>query len=244
MLGMFVVGLLGFVAYLVVAQRKARRGGAGREHYGEKKRGGVGITFQDINYTLPPSSSSSSSAFLRRRRSRATPGKQVLEGLSGYFPAGEFSAILGPSGAGKSTILDILAGKRKSGKIRGSIGLLVDSERDESDVSFGYVDQDTVLPAMSTVRECLMFAAELRMGSDAVSRGAKEQRVEEIIDSLGLRKIAASRIGDGERRGISGGERRRLAIGLELLGDPDILFVDEPTSGASSFSLRSLQAYS
>lgn len=73
-----------------------------------------------------------------------------------------------------------------------------------------------------------MFAAKLKL-PESVSESEKAERVWEVLGQLGLRDIAESRVGSGERRGISGGERRRLSIGLELLARPSILILDEPT---------------
>lgn len=73
-----------------------------------------------------------------------------------------------------------------------------------------------------------MFAARLKL-SEAISDDEKAERVWQVLGQLGLQDIANSRIGSGERRGISGGERRRLSIGLELIALPSILILDEPT---------------
>jgi ABC-type multidrug transport system ATPase subunit len=76
-----------------------------------------------------------------------------------------------------------------------------------------------------------MFAAELKL-PESISQADKAARVADVLDQLGLTSVAETRIGSGERRGISGGERRRLSIGLELMAQPSVLILDEPTSGA------------
>ena len=73
-----------------------------------------------------------------------------------------------------------------------------------------------------------MFAAKLKL-PESIGENEKAERVWEVLGQLGLRDIAESRVGSGERRGISGGERRRLSIGLELIARPSILILDEPT---------------
>ncbi|KAG0148836.1 hypothetical protein CROQUDRAFT_379944 [Cronartium quercuum f. sp. fusiforme G11] len=165
--------------------------------------------------------------------------KQILRGLSGSVEPGAMMAILGPSGAGKSTFLDILAGQRKAGQVTGthSISLLdgTNASADGHAITIGFVDQADIVPATSTVREALMFAASLKLPED-VSDETKELRVAEVIDLLGLSHVTHSRIGNDEVRGLSGGERRRLSIGLELIAKPSILFLDEPTSGLDSVS--------
>lgn len=80
-----------------------------------------------------------------------------------------------------------------------------------------------------------MFAAKLKL-PESISETEKAERVWEVLGQLGLQDIAESRVGSGERRGISGGERRRLSIGLELIARPSILILDEPTSGLDSVS--------
>ncbi|CAI5989200.1 unnamed protein product [Closterium sp. NIES-64] len=97
-----------------------------------------------------------------------------------------------------------------------------------------YVMQDDLLFPALTVRETLLFAAELRLGNGTVGRRDKEEKVEGLMRLLGLTRVADSRIGDENRRGVSGGERKRVAIGVEMVGDPSLLFLDEPTSGLDS----------
>ncbi|CAI7929764.1 unnamed protein product [Closterium sp. NIES-54] len=97
-----------------------------------------------------------------------------------------------------------------------------------------YVMQDDLLFPALTVRETLLFAAELRLGNGRVGRRVKEEKVEGLMRLLGLSRVADSRIGDENRRGVSGGERKRVAIGVEMVGDPSLLFLDEPTSGLDS----------
>jgi len=99
----------------------------------------------------------------------------------------------------------------------------------------GYVDQTDVLPGTSTVREALRFAARLKLPEHVPSE-ERERRVAQVIHLLGLDNVADGRIGDDEQRGLSGGERRRLSIGLELIARPSVLFLDEPTSGLDSVS--------
>lgn len=98
-----------------------------------------------------------------------------------------------------------------------------------------YVMQDDLLFPMLTVEETLMFAAEFRL-PQTLSKSKKKQRVQALIDQLGLRNAANTVIGDEEHRGVSGGERRRVSIGTDIIHDPIILFLDEPTSGLDSTS--------
>ncbi|RKO83107.1 P-loop containing nucleoside triphosphate hydrolase protein, partial [Blyttiomyces helicus] len=98
------------------------------------------------------------------------------------------------------------------------------------------VEQDDALYPNMTVRETLRTAAYLRLPTSRYTRDEKNAQAEAIIKSLRLTKAADTRIGDGLKRGVSGGERKRAAIGQELVGNPDVLFLDEPTSGLDSNS--------
>ena len=88
---------------------------------------------------------------------------------------------------------------------------------------------------MLTVEETLMFSAEFRLPS-SLSKKKKQARAQALIDQLGLRNAATTVIGDEGHRGVSGGERRRVSIGIDIIHDPIILFLDEPTSGLDSTS--------
>ena len=101
----------------------------------------------------------------------------------------------------------------------------------------GYVQQDDVLFATFTVREALTFAARLKLKLPLLTQ---DNRVEEIITSLGLSHVATSTIGDVHKKVLSGGERKRVSIGVELVSDPAIILLDEPTSGLDSFMARSI----
>lgn len=87
-----------------------------------------------------------------------------------------------------------------------------------------------------TVRETLEYAARLRLPS-RMSWFEKQERIEKIIDELGLRKCEHTRIGSGSERGVSGGERKRLSIGVELVTDPRLLFLDEPVNDCLSMRM-------
>ena len=176
-------------------------------------------------------------------------GKRVLDRVSGLAGAVDDAAggsssgpgdsgmfgILGPSGAGKTTLLDILAGRLSRGySVTGTLRLdgAVATGRDVSRVS-GYVPQDDVLPGTSTVFEYLTFHAELRLPR-SMGRQQRRSRVHGVLAELGLGKVGSSLIGDAFRRGLSGGEKRRLSLAVELLSRPRLLFVDEATTGLDS----------
>lgn len=165
-------------------------------------------------------------------------GKQILYDISGSVHPGQLMAIMGASGAGKTTFLDILARKNKRGITNGDF--FINGEK-VSDADYrsviGFVDQeDTMLPTL-TVHETILDSAMLRLPKE-MSRAAKERKVEDVERQLGIYHIKDQIIGseEGNGRGISGGEKRRVGIACELVTSPSILFLDEPTSGLDAFN--------
>ena len=168
----------------------------------------------------------------------AGPGPAPARGADGIGDESSGSglfAILGPSGAGKSTLLDYLSSRTPKGQVaHGRVrvdGRLVD-RREMRHIS-GYVPQDDVLPGTSTVWEHLLFNAVLRL-PDKTDNADLYRCAAGWMRELGLVKVADSLIGDQFTRGLSGGEKRRVSIAAELLTDPGIMFLDEPTTGLDS----------
>lgn len=162
--------------------------------------------------------------------------KTLLNDISGEARDGEILAVLGASGSGKSTLIDALANRIAKGSLKGKVTL--NGEHLDSrllKVISAYVMQDDLLFPMLTVEETLMFAAEFRLPR-TLSKSKKKLRVQALIDQLGLRNAANTVIGDEGHRGVSGGERRRVSIGIDIIHDPILLFLDEPTSGLDSTS--------
>ncbi|KAL9673770.1 hypothetical protein QQ045_030032 [Rhodiola kirilowii] len=159
----------------------------------------------------------------------------VLDGLTGFAEPGSLTALMGPSGSGKSTLLDALAGRLASNAF--SSGSILLNGR-KTKLSFGtaaYVTQDDNLIGTLTVRETIMYSANLRL-PDNMKRSDKLALVESTIMEMGLQDCADTVIGNWHLRGISGGEKRRVSISIEILMRPRLLFLDEPTSGLDSAS--------
>ncbi|MFC9549770.1 ATP-binding cassette domain-containing protein [Rhodococcus sp. NPDC056960] len=135
-------------------------------------------------------------------------------------------AVVGPTGAGKSTLLNALTGFRPatSGTVRYA-GRDLYANYPELRHRIGFVPQDDILHTQLTVRRALNYAARLRFPQD-VSAAARQQRIDEVLDELGLTSQADQRI-----TSLSGGQRKRTSVALELLTKPSLLFLDEPTSG-------------
>ncbi|KAL4483030.1 hypothetical protein ABPG74_019056 [Tetrahymena malaccensis] len=164
--------------------------------------------------------------------------KQILKNLSGTLRPGQFTAILGPSGSGKTTLLNFLSGRlvAKNMEISGSLLLNNQEISDIDDFSnqIAYVMQDDILLSSFTPFQAFKFSADLRLKD--VNEQQKLQRVNSLIKDLCLSKCQDTRIGDSMFRGISGGERKRTSIGVELLTNPAMLFLDEPTTGLDSYT--------
>jgi ABC-type multidrug transport system ATPase subunit len=162
---------------------------------------------------------------------RCIDDSDILRDVSFSVLAGEVVALVGPSGAGKSTLLDVMSGavRPADGHVRLGTEELARVLRRQPATTAEVPQDDIVLPEL-TVEESLRFAARLRApGQSAADR---ELAVNLLLVDLGLDRVRASRIGDPEARGISGGQRKRVNIGQELLTDATrILFLDEPTSG-------------
>ncbi|MEU9099892.1 FHA domain-containing protein [Streptomyces sp. NPDC048361] len=152
--------------------------------------------------------------------------KTLLDQVS--FPVGEkcLLAVVGPSGAGKSTLLNALTGLRPADG-----GTVLYDGRDlyrdyaELRQRIGLVPQDDILHAQLTVRRALGYAAELRFPQDT-EKAERRARVDEVIRELGLEQRV-----DQPIHSLSGGQRKRVSVALELLTKPSLLFLDEPTSG-------------
>ena len=166
------------------------------------------------------------------RLSRA--GRRLLDDVSGRFRHGELSVVLGPSGAGKTTLLQVLAGKLVADS--GAVRLNGQPGAPSRLRSFmGFVPEEDVMLRTLTVEETLSFAARLRLpGATPAAKAARAAEVEQALRLLGLRPVRATRVGDAGQGGVSFGERRRLNIGIELVGRPSVVLVDDATAGLDS----------
>lgn len=179
----------------------------------------VNVGFRNISYTVKKG--------LFKRKTQV-----ILDQINGDFLGGELSVIMGPSGAGKSILLNILAGYTTKG-VEGE--KFVNNQR-RNEVIFQrkscYIMQDDDLQPLLTVSEAMNIAASLKMSSKYTQK-EKKSRIREILDSMGLWNHRKTRTD-----GLSGGEKKRLSIALELLKNPDVMFFDEPTSGLDSVASK------
>jgi ABC-type multidrug transport system ATPase subunit len=178
----------------------------------------VEIAFKDLTLTLKGSK------------------KKLLRSVTGKLSPGKVAAVMGPSGAGKTTFLSAIAGKATGCD---TSGLVLINGRIEPIRGYkkiiGFVPQDDIVHGNLTVEENLWFNARCRLSAE-MSKADKVLVVERVIESLGLQPVRDSLVGTVEQRGISGGQRKRVNVGLEMVMEPSVLILDEPTSGLDSAS--------
>mmetsp|Transcript_6401 Transcript_6401/g.10199 ORF Transcript_6401/g.10199 Transcript_6401/m.10199 type:complete len:685 (-) Transcript_6401:314-2368(-) len=168
--------------------------------------------------------------------------KHILKNIHGSAEPGRLIAIMGPTGSGKTSLLNVLAARTlecSGAHLSGEI-LVNNQKRDEETFRqhSAYVQQDDVLYAHQTVEETLDMAAQLRLRDASPEQRSK--MVQSLIKQLGLVKAKDTEIGNSRVRGVSGGERKRTNLGIELTADPGVLFLDEPTSGLDSFQAEAV----
>ncbi|KAJ0097985.1 hypothetical protein Patl1_28227 [Pistacia atlantica] len=182
---------------------------------------GIYLTWKDLSVTVSSGKNGS---------------RAILQKLTGYAEPGKVLAIMGPSGCGKSTLLDTLAGRlnsntQKTGEI------LINGRKERlalgTSVAKAYVTQDDTLMTTLTVKEAVYYSAQLQL-PDSMPKSEKKERAEMTIREMGLQDAMDTRIGGWSQKGLSGGQKRRVSICIEILTRPKLLFLDEPTSGLDS----------
>ena len=225
----------------------------------------VTISFHHINYVIGNEIVSKKNSFQWQMETfpfwKPIPSKQILSNISGIFPPG-MNAILGinsclifigqlffsigPTGCGKSTLLDILADRKDSRGLSGSVFVSGQTRPSYFKYVIGYVVQNgredfflsslyskfvkDLMSGTLTVRENLLFSANVRL-PNSIKPTERIARVDRVIDDLDLHSCADTLIGTAFVRGVSGGEKKRTSIGMELVLSPNVLFLDEPTTG-------------
>lgn len=185
---------------------------------------GPTLTFTNLRYSVHE----------RRLCFKRGPEKCILKDVSGIMRPG-MNAIMGATGSGKTSLLDVIAGRKDPAGLRDG-QVLVDGKivTSELRLSSAYVVQDDILMGTLSVRENLLFSANLRLDPRHHSPSDKNSKVNGILEDLGLTDCADTKIGTEFLRGVSGGERKRCSIGMELITSPSLLFLDEPTTGLDS----------
>ncbi|AES90628.1 putative xenobiotic-transporting ATPase [Medicago truncatula] len=204
---------------LEIESTREEVGASKKMNGGEEK--GVCLTWKDLWVTVSASTG------------KTNESKSILQGLTGYAKPAQLLAIMGPSGCGKSTLLDALAGRLGS-NTRQSGDILINGNKQA--LAYGtsaYVTQDDTLLTTLTVKEAVYYSAQLQL-PDTMSNEEKKERADFTIREMGLQDAINTRIGGWGVKGISGGQKRRVSISIEILTRPRLLFLDEPTSGLDS----------
>uniref|UniRef100_A0A0D9VF50 ABC transporter domain-containing protein n=1 Tax=Leersia perrieri TaxID=77586 RepID=A0A0D9VF50_9ORYZ len=156
---------------------------------------------------------------------------QLLSDISGAFRPGVLTALVGVSGAGKTTLMDVLAGRKTSGTIEGSITVAGYPKKQETFARIsGYCEQADIHSPNVTVYESIVYSAWLRLSSD-VDSNTRKMFVEEVMALVELDVLSNAMVGLPGVDGLSTEQRKRLTIAVELVANPSIIFMDEPTSG-------------
>jgi ABC transport system ATP-binding/permease protein len=160
--------------------------------------------------------------------------KRLLDGVSFTAYPTEFVGVMGPSGSGKTTLLMAMIGYIRPTYGRTAInGDDLATQYDRYRTTIGYVPQEDIIHEELSVWEALYYSAKLRLPPDT-SNHEIERRIVEVLQALEIEPTRDVRIGSPERKGISGGQRKRVNLALELLTEPSLLCLDEPTSGLAS----------
>lgn len=178
---------------------------------------------------------------LRIRRNKDK--KLILDGISGELHQGKSLAILGPSGSGKTTFLNYISKKFNPSGLTfesGDVRFIYNNKNQTKSFGFlsGYVTQDNILVSYMTPREHFRFSADLKLPK--LTSKEKEELIDGLLERLNLGKCKDTMVGSVERKGLSGGEQKRTSIGYELITDPKVLFLDEPTTGLDVVSAKNI----
>ncbi|KAK7384765.1 hypothetical protein VNO78_30466 [Psophocarpus tetragonolobus] len=184
----------------------------------------LSLTFDEIRYSVDMPQEMKSQGISEDRL-------QLLKGISGAFRPGVLTALMGVSGAGKTTLLDVLAGRKTSGYIEGSITISGYPKKQETFARIsGYCEQFDIHSPNVTVYESLLYSAWLRL-SPEVDKATRKMFIEEVMELVELNSLREALVGLPGQTGLSTEQRKRLTIAVELVANPSIIFMDEPTSG-------------
>jgi ABC-type multidrug transport system ATPase subunit len=199
----------------------------------------VDVQIRDLSVSVDISSSASSLSGLLLRRPRdgdvRPEAKRILHSASASMLAGTLTAIIGGSGSGKTTMLNTMSERITSARMTVGGHTLFNGMKGVNSIRSAYVMQQDILLPTLTVRETLRYSANLRLPLPTTEE-ERRKVVEEVILELGLKECADTRIGNHQHKGCSGGEKRRVSIGVQLLSNPSVLFLDEPTTGLDATS--------
>jgi len=204
---------------------------------------GITLSWRNLTYTVMQTPQTKQGTMLNNLKSMLQFWKRpkpvayhLLNHVSGYIKPGMLTLLLGPPGAGKTTLMEVLAGRKQitpTSKMSGEVLINGDGWTPDFNRIAGYVAQDDYHIPLMTVRETLTFSSNLR-NHPYVTAEKRDERVDVVLDVLGISHVAETVVGGELLRGVSGGERKRVSIGVELVSCPAVLFMDEPTTGLDS----------
>ncbi|KAL8204521.1 hypothetical protein R6Q57_010144 [Mikania cordata] len=191
------------------------------------------LTVKNLSYTIK-TDSQLTLPWLQNNSSRIN----ILKSVSFVAQSSEIMAIVGPSGSGKSSLLHFISGRVRNNTLDPKTTISLNdfpiTNPSQMKKICGFVAQEDNLLPLLTVKETLMYSAKFTLKD--MSSKEKEERVECLVHELGLVHVRDSFVGDEDDRAISGGERKRVSIGVDMIPDPPVLLLDEPTSGLDSSS--------
>ncbi|KAG9146581.1 hypothetical protein Leryth_014602 [Lithospermum erythrorhizon] len=183
----------------------------------------LSLTFNHVNYYIDMPSE-------MRKQGITEPRMQLLHDVCGVFRPGVLTALVGVSGAGKTTLMDVLAGRKTGGYIEGSINI---SGYPKNQSTFarvsGYCEQNDIHSPHVTVYESLVYSAWLRLSTD-INKQIRKMFIDEVMKLVELDPIKDVLVGLPGVDGLSTEQRKRLTIAVELVANPSIIFMDEPTT--------------
>ncbi|KAL3471932.1 P-loop containing nucleoside triphosphate hydrolase protein [Aspergillus californicus] len=196
-----------------------------------------------MNHSVQSFSWSDLTVTVKDRRTKEP--RNLVDGINGGARQGELIALMGPSGCGKTTLLNVLARRAASSGAKTSGNCHINGGEVDN-ATFGritsYVEQEDALIGSLTVHETLKFAADLSLPG-FVSRSERVERNKILLEAFGIQNQASTLVGTPIRKGISGGQKRRVSVASQLITCPKILFLDEPTSGLDSTASYEVISY-
>lgn len=194
-------------------------------------KGNMVLPFQPLTMTFHSMRYYIDTPLEMRERGFSEKKLQLLDGVTGAFRPGVLTALMGVSGAGKTTLLDVLAGRKTSGTTEGEIRIGgYPKVQDTFARISGYCEQTDIHSPQITVEESLIFSAWLRFPDDVDSK-TKTEFINEVLQIIELDEVKDSLVGTPGVGGLSTEQRKRLTIAVELVANPSIIFMDEPTTG-------------
>lgn len=182
------------------------------------------ITFDEIRYSVDMPQELKNQGVTENRL-------ELLKGVSGAFRPGVLTALMGVSGAGKTTLMDVLAGRKTGGYIEGNIMVSGYAKKQETFARIsGYCEQNDIHSPHVTVHESLTFSAWLRLPRE-INAEMRKAFIEEVMELVELTPLREALVGLPGVNGLSTEQRKRLTIAVELVANPSIIFMDEPTTG-------------